>query len=629
MAIETLQQLRNKVYGTPDTSDEGMQENSIGNEVTKIPGYALNAGIELPFNLWNMATQVPGAVGKILSHPIDSARDIGGGIMRGEQRLASSGLEAGEYLTRKGAEGLLHATGHKDATVPKWNAREFMGLGEDRPVDLGGMIESNNPNELLSGIGQYGLGMSSLGTKIPALIGAGAMTNAIQAYPGQRIRGATEGAINTALPIGAGKVIAKTGDALRPSNLFRGTLSPEDLKANLEAAQGTNTGLGSVIDSPTLKRLQENVLTHVPFSGAYTNMQKTAQQFTEKGSSLMEKIGEDLPPGDKTKILKDAINDATKEARKEDQENYKNVDKISSDIGLIIGREKFSSKANEILSDIEKSPELKREFPKDLLSDIKQYAENRNGNSLKLSNIFKGKLNDKAGEFYENGKNYEYGLMRGLKDALGEDIDLGIKNSNHPALQNAYELAQKNHGEYSQQFEHPDIVKFTRKGGDPDLMLSHFLRTGANDRGELIKRLTTKLPTKLQNLPAYMYLSRAIEDGKLDPVKLHTLYDKLGENQRKALIPDKIMRKEIENYTRGVGMNKESFQTMSNPKTGQRNLDTLVGVLETIAGYSLAGAKGAALAFPAVSVAGRMANKRLTSEKTRTNLVKEMLKKKK
>lgn len=630
MAIQSLQQLRNKISGRPDTSDEGQdeQEHPLISALSKIPKYATDAAGDLPENLWNMISQVPGAAMKTIAHPIDASRDLLGGVARGSQKLASAGLEGGEYLTRKGAEGLLHATGQKDAKVPKWNAREFMGLEGNRPIDLGGMIESDNPNALLSGVGQYGLGASSLGSKIPAIIGASAMTGAIQANPGQRIKGATEGAVNAALPIAGGKAIAKTYNTLKPSNLLRGNLSNEELLANLKAAEGTNTGLGDVIGSPTLKRVQENILPSVPFSGAYTAMQNTARQITEKGEGLMSKIGENLPEGDKTKILQDAIKSAARQATKDKQADYKKVNKIADDLGLSVGRAKFQSKAQSILDNIEKSPELKREFPSDLLADIKEYASNGKGNSLELSNIFKGKLGSKANKHYREGNTHEYGIMKDLHEALDSDIKSAIKDSGHDTLMAEYKNAQANYGSKYKPFEHPDVAKFTKEGGDADTMLSHFLKTGVNDRGELIERLTTKLPKNLRNLPLHMYLSRAVEDGKLNPVKLDTLYGKLGEKQRSALIPEKAMRDQLENYTRGVGMNKESFHTMFNPKTGQRNLDSLIGALEAAAGYGLAGLKGAAVALPVGGIAGRIANKALTSERARTKLVKAMLKQK-
>lgn len=474
-----------------------------------------------------------------------------------------------------------------------------------------------------------GIPSAALGTKLLPFVAGSTLNAAIQAPPGETVRGATEAAVNTLLPPTVFKLGAKTVNAARPSNLFRGNLSPEELQANLEAAQGTNTGLGNVIESPTLKRLQENILPNIPFSGAYTAMQKTAQQFTEKGEGLMSKIGENLPEGDKTQILQTAIKKAAREAKQEKEANYRRVNQIADEGGLVVGRENFQAKAQEILDDLAQSPELERKFPSDLKADLQSYAKNSQGNSLKLSNIFKGKLNDEANELYIAGKTHESGLLQGLKNALGEDIETSIKGSKNDALRAAYETAQKEYGSKFAPFEDPDITKFTREGGDADLMLSHFLRTGVNDRGGLIGRLTTKLPKDLQNLPLHMYLSRAIEDGQLNPTKFETLYGKLGEKQRAALIPDKAMRKQIENYTRGVGMNKEAFQTMFNPKTGQRNLDSLVGTMEALAGYNLAGLKGAAVALPVGGVVGKVANKALTSEKMREGLVKAMLKQKK
>jgi hypothetical protein len=629
--IQSLQDIRNKISGVaPDESQStSFMDHPLVQQLSKIPGYAEEAAINLPGNLWNIATQVPGAAEKIVTHPIDAARDVGGGFTRNIQNLAAALLQGGEYVTRKGAEGILHHTGLPGAKVPYWNAREFMGLEGDNPIDLGKYVESKNPNALLSGIGQMGIPSGALGTKFLPFVAGSTLNAAIQAPPGETLRGATEGAVNTFLPPLAFKLGSKTVNAARPSNLFRGNLSPEELQANLTAAEGTNTGLGNVIESPTLKRLQENILPNIPFSGAYTAMQKTAQQLTEKGENLMGKIGENLPEGDKTQILQTALKKAAREAAQEKNANYQRVNKIADESGLVVGRGKFQTKAQEILDDIKQSPELEREFPNDLKADLQHYATSSEGNSLKLSNIFKGKLNDKVNDLYIGGKKYESGLVRELRDALGEDIESSIKASKEPGLKTAYETAQKEYGSKYAPFESPDITKFTREGGDPDLMLSHFLRTGANDRGGLISRLSTKLPKNLQNLPLHMYLSRAVEDGQLNPTKFETLYGKLGEKQRAALIPDKAMRKEIENYTRGVGMNKEAFQTMFNPKTGQRNLDSLVGTIEALAGYNVAGLKGAAIALPVGGIAGKLTNKALTSESLREGLVKAMLKQKK
>lgn len=628
MAIQSLSQLDNRLAGRPDQTDqEGQQQQQhpLISALSKVPGYAVDAAVDLPGNLMKMAGQVPGALEKSIAHPIDAARDLAGGVARGSQRFAATLGEAGQAIGNNPLTRYLNSkVPDKFKVVPNVNIREEMGLGQKNPVDLGAMIESDNPDPLLSGLGQYGMGAASMGGKIPGLISAGAMTGAIQANPGERLEGATKGAVNTALPIGAAKLAGKTYSAAKPSNLLRGKLSPEDLQANLEASQGTNTNLGDVIGSPTLKRIYENVLPNVPMSGAFTKMQQTANQITGQGEQLMSDIGKKLPEGDKTQILQDALKRASQDASQDKTANYKAVNKIADESGLVVGRGKFQSKAQEILDDMAESPELAREFPADLKADLEAYAAGSKGNSLKLSNIFKGKINAKANEFYIGGKTHEYGLMKDLKNALGEDIESSIKDSGNDKLKSAYDTAQKEYGTKYAPFEDPDIVKFTRQGGDADLMLSHFLKGGSNDRGNLLQKLTTKLPADLRELPLHMYLSKAIdESGKINPPKFRTLYKNLGEKQRDALIQDADMRKALDKYSRTVGLNSDTFNTMFNPKTGQRNLDSAIGAIEGMMAYSHPVKAAAGIAI------GRGATKLLTSEKMREGLVKAMLKAKK
>jgi hypothetical protein len=602
---------------------------SIMGNIAKIPGYAIGSAMQLPGNMINLAKEIPGASQKMLMHPQEGFADILGGIARGSQNLAATGLEAGEYLTRKGAEGIGKLLG-KDVNVPKWNAREFAGLGEKYPVDLGAMIESKNPNQLLSQGGQYGLGGAAGGARLLPMIGANAAYGATQAKPGERIKAATEHAVGVGLPIG----IAKGINELRPSKfLAKNTmLSPQQLAENLEAAQGTNTGLGDIVGSPGLKRLYENVLPHVPFTGASKTMQGTAGQLIEQGRGHLAKLEENLPIGDKTQILQDAIKKASIEASKENKNNYMAVNKIADKEGLVVPRDKFRAKAQEILDDINQSPELKRNMDQGLLADIESYVKNKQGNSLRLSNIFKGKLNDIANEYYINGNKHEYNLMRDLKNALGEDIEGSIKSSTNPDLKSAYDKAQKEYGLNYKQFEDPDIVKFTREGGDADIMLSHFLRTGQNDRANMLAKVTHKLEPEVKNLPAYMYLSKAIEEGQLNPLKMRTLYKNLGEKQRNLLISDPEMRKALNNYTKAVGMNTEAFNTMFNPKTGQRISD-LIPTVGAMGGYSMMGGGvpgliGGAAGIAIPGLVGKAGVKYLTNPKVREKLVHKIIKEK-
>jgi len=605
-------------------------DSSLAGSISKIPGYAGSAAIGLPGKLWDLAKEVPGAVGKTIAHPIEAGKDLLGGVARGAQNTAAAMGEAGQFI---GNNPITRAINKKlpewAKVVPNVNIREEMGLGQNNPVDLGGMIESKDPNKLLSGLGQYGIGGAAGGARMLPMMAANSINAAVQAPPGQRIKGAVEGAINTALPMAAGRGV----NAMRPSKMLAGNLSPEQLQGNLEAAQGTTTGLGDVIGSPALKRLYENVLPRVPGSNASTAMQGTANQLVQQGEGHLSKLGENLPAGDLGSHLQTALKKASIEANKEKNANFQRVNDIADKEGVVVPRSSFQGKAQSILDEIEQSPELKRELSPDVLSDLQAYAKGEKGNTLRLSNIFKGKLNDKANEAYTNNNNYEYGLYKELRDSLGSDIETTIKSTKNPELKNAYDTAMTEYGSKYKPFEDPDITKFTRQGGDPDVILSHFLRGGANDRGTLLAKVTDKLPESVRNLPAYMHLSKALEEGQLNPLKLRTLYKNLGQKQKETHIPDAAMRKSLDKYTKAVGMNTEAFQTMFNPHTGQRVSD-LIPAMGAVGGFKAGGAIGglpgallggvAGMVLP--GMVGKTGVNLLTNPAVRDSLVKAIIK---
>lgn len=605
-------------------------DGSLAGQLSKIPGYAVGSAISLPGKLFDTAKQIPGAIGKVMLHPNDAGMDILGGVARGAQHTAAAMGEAGQYV---GDNPITRAINKKlpewMKVVPNVNVREEMGLGKNNPVDLGAMIESKNPNPLLSGLGQYGLGGVSGGARTLPMMAANAANAAAQAQPGQRVKAGVEGAVSTALPVAA----VRGANAMRPSKMLAGNLSPEQLQSNLEAAQGTNTGLGDVIGSPFLKRLYENILPRVPGSGASTTMQGTANQLVEQGQGHLSKMSEGLPEGDLGSHLQTALKKAASDATREKNANFKKVNDIADESGIVVSRDNFQKKAQSILDEIDESPELKRELSPEVMSDLQSYAKGEKGNTLRLSNIFKGKLNDKANDAYAENKNYEYGLYKDLHTALKSDIDETIKSTKNPELKSAYDTAMTEYGSKYKPFEDPDITKFTRRGGDPDVLLSHFLKGGANDRSTLLQKVTNKLPESDRNLPAFMYLSKALEEGQLNPMKFRTLYRNLGEKQKESLISDASMRKELDKYTKTVGMNTEAFQTMFNPHTGQRVSD-LIPMMGAVGGFkvgtAIGGVPGGLIGGTAGGVLPGMVGKGgvnlMTNQSVRESLVKAIIK---
>jgi hypothetical protein len=501
----------------------------------------------------------------------------------------------------------------------------------DKLANAVGPQDDSLVGNVAKGFGQYAPYAAIGGATLPGQLAAGSLSGAATTgsdesnlfglLPSGKTGGAIESAVLNALTHGGAKAL----ESLRPSKVLRGTQTPEQLQQSLDVTQGTQTPLGDVIGSPGLKRFYENILTHIPFSGASQTSQDVAQGIKAQGNNIFSQIGVDQLGPNSGAQLQDALKQAAADARAEKNKSFEAVNKLADDANLTIGRENFSNKAKETLDDIDQSPELKRTFPKDLLGDIQVYADNKQGNTLKLTNIFKGKLGDQASEFYTDGKRYEYGIVKGLQDALGKDIDSSINKLGTPELKDKYAQAQKDYQEKFAPFEDPDVVKFTRLGGDSDLMLSHFLRPGQNDRANLLTKLMQKVSPESKDLPLQMYLSRSVENGEVNPLTFRSLYDKLGENQKNVLIKDDNTRNMLENYADLVRRNTTPLTIMANPKTGQQNLDALTAGVIGLLGHGVAGNTGAIAGAGGAIVGGKLANKALTSEAVRNALVKNMI----
>jgi len=428
---------------------------------------------------------------------------------------------------------------------------------------------------------------------------------------------------------------------LRPSKLFRGTLSPEELQRNLDITRGTSTSLGDVIQSPSLKYNYENILAKIPGAGATNKMQETAVQVKDKGKELLARILGENEPENVKKTLNESLKKSYREAKEQKRDLYKKTEDIADQMGLTVGRSNLSSTSSNILQEIEKSPELKRQLPSSIMEDLQFYKNPENFNNLRRSNILKGNLGTEARKLLKSGDEYHSGIYSQLRDALGRDIEESIQSKGSPELKSEYDAAQKFYREKIVPFEDKDVVKFVRKGADPDLIISSFIKKGSNDRSNLLDKLAHKLPQSQKGLLPYGFLSSSLENGEFNPLKFSSLYKGLGENQRKSLIPDEKLRKDVEDYVKLVKMNTEPLTLMNNVKTGQRNLNflpilishSLGGIGGGLTGYNQGGAPGAlagtflgalaGLTLP--GLVGKQASKYLTSPSVREKIVKKMI----
>lgn len=577
-----------------------------------------------------------------------------------------------------GFEGLAHgliqpvlesgALGKNASEVSKMMAQErqrkYQEAQIENPISAGignlaGSVVGSIPAMAIPGVGQ--------GNLIRGII-QGALQSA--AVGGSEYVNEDESRLKNALiasPFGAvGGAVAGGIEALRPSNLMRGTLRPEQLSRNLEVTKGTQTPIGDVIQSPTAKQWFENILAKLPFSGGHQTMLENAQNIEQKGISILGNLlggnsAENVPQ----QIAEDLKVNFAK-ATKNKNEIYEEANNIADTSGLKLHTKNFEDKLNNFQDAIENTQILKYEpdltkilskFEKWKGAPVKQQEGivDTKGKpisevfpTLKEASLLKGRLGQLGREFSQSSKaedRYQGKIFTDLSKSLKEDISNSIEKHGSEELKNTYNKAEKNYRKEFSPFLEKEVYKYANQYGksDTDLITQAFAKSSrTSDRSNLLKKLVDRLSSEKRHLVAYDYLSKALDqNGTLNPQKLSTLINKLGKRQFEALIPDTEIRKSISNYRDLSKLNNESLNIMFNPKTGQRNSNLLAQLLTHAGGAALGafggeqaqGAPGAlagALAGAVLpGVAARPLVKAMTSEKSREKLVQAMLKNKK
>jgi hypothetical protein len=465
-------------------------------------------------------------------------------------------------------------------------------------------------------------------------------------YAGEKLVRGTVRNLPALIPAGrAATSVGKGIAGLRPSNALRGNLTPEELSDNLRITQGTETGLGDVIGSPGLKRLNENILSKIPFSGANDAMQRNAGEIVNRGHSLIEQLAGNRNIENLDQYLNDALKSSFDYHQMAKNAHYGGTNKIADNLGLGLELPNFSNKVKQHKNAIEDTQILKYEPEmQGLLRKLGGYGKpvtektttgkivDKFGNPLsqetkvtktrlKEANLLKGKLNQLSQQHGSSplpADRHLAGVFGDLARSLGDDIKSEIEKTGHKPLIESYKAAEDNYAKNFSPFLDKEIYKYIGGNADSETLISSFVKTGkSSDRANLIKKVTDKLPREDRSLLGYGYLQRAMDENNvLNPLKLKTLLSKnsLGNKQFEALFPNPTLRNALRDYVRLVDMNTKGLKLMQNPETGQMNMDILPLLSKSPTSF---GAK--MLGAPIVA-------NTLKSEKYRTKLVKKMIK---
>src|ERR1700753_2575851 len=380
-----------------------------------------------------------------------------------------------------------------------------------------------------------------------------------------RIGNIVEGsAISAAIPIipKVPSLIGKAINEARPTNLLarfiKSPLSEKELARNLEVAKGTQTGLGDIVGSPTAKRLQENIITKIPFTGGNAALKQTGKVILDRGENIVNRYLGEAHPLEVSDTLGEILVNAKKEGTALKDSLYRQANEEAEKSGFNLKLPNFTNLAAKHIDDIESSNVLQFEpEARNLLKKLNIYKgavkQERNvgklvdeqgkpildevvttSPSLKEANILAGKLSemsDRYGSSISIADRNASNVLGSLARTLKNDIRKEIGDSGNQLLKEHFSTAERNYEKNYSNFLEKDLNKFTHGKKSPDELVAKFLQTSnTSDKADQLEKLLKVVPKKNHDLIKYSYFSRAFEGAEdmkvVNPNKLKTLWNK-------------------------------------------------------------------------------------------------------
>lgn len=620
MGRQVKDQLTGQTYNFPDdATDEQISESMAS--MHPVQAAAAPAQSESDFNK------------KLIDQPMQDVKNTFGQIKNFaddvSQGVIQAPIKAAQFVARGVGQGLNKfgaPTGALDAisNFPTDDKLAFLGSrNQDGGSQFARSIGETLPYAALGGTSILGQIVSN------AAQGAADSKNGKDELLNTLVSGAA-----AAVPGGAFKLFEK----LRPSNVLRGTLTPDELRENLRVAGDSPTGLGNVIGNTRLTRQMENIIGHVPFSGqsqveeqakdfvsnqgknilertagtadiedsakniaakaqnvaekviGTKNVAASSQELQDKAKSILDLLSEGKSPETINNDIQDTIGEVFNQRELEKRALYKQSNDIAqSDPNFKMRATDFEKLApaledngliNSILSS---NPDLAKTYsklrgPKNSLAPKNAYP------SLEKTNILKAKLNG-ASNTLRNSPDPTHRFQADFIGRLAGHLDNGISesiaSSGNSSLAKAYDIAQKNYGKNFAPLLDRDIYRMIARPGnkfDSDTLTNSIVKTGGiSDRGNLASKMQRVLGPRDTRLAA-SYLSPAInkDTGQINLDTLGNRFNKLGKTQRNTLINDRSLSKSL------IDINKKNeIQKIIRPaiqEGGEVNPKTLASI---------------------------------------------------
>lgn len=591
--------------------------------------------------LMNLPKEFVGYNKQLYTEPTRPLKNMFLGADLGARGLLNTPSNIANYLAEK--ELIEPQTAKAIPRTLEYDLHEPLGLQERKPGDvLAQSLTASLPYVLGGELGALGV--------LPRMA---ARAGAQGAYA----IGQNENPVTAALMAPAIEAPVRAGTALynaaRPSNLFRGNLPTEDLAANLRAAEGTNTDLGNIIGSPTLKGIFENLSTKWPGSGADALLGRMANQVEGRAQNLLNQAGEGLPAGDRNRILKETIENAYDAQRNIKNELYKPVDEIAAAQNFNLELPSLEKFSHEFGATVNKSPLMQNDPTlRGIFNDLSKYKEATKAEkfknvgadalmqkpkitypSLAEAKSLANRLNNEAVRHSKSNNPTDHFIAGKYADAakaIRRDIKNQINTKGSPELKSALEAADKNYAENYSQFLDKDVYKWTRPDTEAQTIINDIIQPGKQgDKYSRIQKIQSVLPEEQRGILGDAWLRQAVDkEGNLNAKQLAQMINKVGPRQFEALFPDPVYRQQLLDYGRLRGMNEKALSRMANPSTGATlgAPSMLMGQMGTVINAATHGNIPGALAYAfGPQVGSYLINRALTSPTVRSKFIQTML----
>ena len=410
-------------------------------------------------------------------------------------------------------------------------------------------------------------------------VGTGAY-EAIQ-NPEHPVLGGIGGALASGLidagGLGVSRGLSGTESRARLSKEFKerfGKNWENALKERLEGSSGLETPIGDVLDSGELQRYYENILSRLPFTGTAQAYDRTKRKLIDEGEELVGKYMSGIPSSEVDKELVEELKKSHEAARKAKVDIYKKADAFANKEGLKISLDSTKELMKDAEEELANSFELK--VNKKLRQEFKELASNLSKNeSPKMVDLTR-----LSNQLYEAAKKADLkredsALLKAFSSTIRNDINSSIDAAS-PAIKSKYNEAKKLYREKYAPFRDEDVTSVLYDKTEPEKVVSKFINLGPVDAVTQMRKLTDVLSDRGDNLLKRSILKRLKAvgpTGEADPRNIARLWSdpkKLGENQKKALFPDKKDRDAWDKYAKRVSINDKAFTDKANPPTGQK-----------------------------------------------------------